>query len=74
MGLWSDALRSGLEKRAPELLQSLKDDKAGIKKLTATRRQSAMALLRKVMTQAQISAALADVVPATVPSKKPKAK
>src|SRR5258706_8303353 len=41
MGIWSDALRRELGRRAPQLLQALKDDKTGIKKLSTTRRRSA---------------------------------
>lgn len=61
MGEWSDALRRSLEKRAPVLLQALKDDRTGKKPLKATQRQAAMALLRKVMTAREIAAKLSSV-------------
>ncbi len=43
---------------APNLLQLLKDHKSGKKKLSATRVAGVRAVLRKVMTPAEINAAL----------------
>jgi hypothetical protein len=64
---WSfaDEVRRVLkEDHAPALLQSIKDDRSGKKSLSETQRRAARVLLRKVMTEAELHAALASVQPA----------
>ena len=62
-GMFTAALRRKLMERAPKLLQTLKDDRSGKARLSPTRRNAAMILLRKVMTAQQIEAELAAVTP-----------
>lgn len=72
MGIWNDALRKVTADKAPEILQRLKDDRAGKIKLTATQKKAAMIILRRVMTATQIKAELDTV--AHEPGKKKAAK
>ena len=49
MGRWEDALRRALWRRVPEILQSLRDDRAGLVVLDRKRRNAALKLLALVM-------------------------
>jgi len=70
MGIWVEELRRSLRKRAPKILQILKDDRAGKKSLKPTQRKAAMILLRKVMTAQEIRAELNKVSAATPTKRK----
>lgn len=60
MGLCADALRRGLERRVPSLLQSLKDDRAGLVVMARKRRNAALKLLTLVMPAEDIRRELGD--------------
>lgn len=53
-GSYTAALRREIERRVPELLQTLRDDRHGTAKLTAKRRKGALFLLSRVMTAEEI--------------------
>lgn len=63
MGIVADSLRKEILGRAPALLQAIRDNQ-GEDKLSASRRDAATGLLRKVMTPAQINAAVDCLPPA----------
>ena len=54
MGLWADALRRALWRRVPQILQSLRDDRAGLVVLDRRRRNAAWRMLRLVMSDEAI--------------------